>query len=69
MTGEMKGGMTGGLKGEMRSSGCLYLKDFQSSDGRDGDYLQILGTYSSAEATYRKLSASYSREKVLRCSH
>lgn len=50
MTGEMKGG----VKGEMRSSGCFYLKDFWPSDGRDGDYVQILGAYSSAEATYRK---------------
>lgn len=36
MTGEMKGGMMGAIKGEMDSPSLLYLKGFHLSDGRDG---------------------------------
>ena len=57
--GRDMGGMAGGVKGEMKSTEALWIKDFWRSDGRDGGLFAISAIYGPIRNPYFSIRAGY----------
>ena len=57
--GRDMGGMAGGVKGEMKSTEALWIKDFWMSDGRDGGLFAISAIYGPIRNPYFSIKAAY----------
>ena len=57
--GRDMGGMAGGVKGEMKSTEALWIKDFWRSDGRDGGLFAISAIYGPIRNPYFSIKAAY----------